>query len=86
MVQGHQHNWPTLDKKFLKGDNIIEEDLDLICPDGEVQIQEAQGHSIWVNSNILKKHGITDEIKDPAPGLSFYVRILVSKTRNKCNK
>ena len=39
-----------------------------------MQIQEAQGHSIWVNSNILKKHGITDEIKDPVPGLSFYVR------------
>jgi hypothetical protein len=63
-----------LDKKYLKGDNITKEDLDLICPDGEIQIQEAQGHSIWVNSNILKKHGITDEIKDPVPGLSFYVR------------
>ncbi len=63
-----------LDKKHLKGNNITKEDLDLICPDGELQIQEAQGHSIWVNSNILKKHGITDEIKDPVPGLSFYVR------------
>ena len=63
-----------LDKKFLRGDNITKEDLDAICPDGEVQIQEAQGHSIWVNSKILKKHGITDDIKDPVPGLSFYVR------------
>ena len=63
-----------LDKKFLRGDNITKEDLDAICPDGELQIQEAQGHSIWVNSNILKRHGITDEIKDPVPGLSFYVR------------
>ena len=63
-----------LDKKRLQGDNITKEDLDAICPDGELQIQEAQGHSIWVNSNILKRHGITDEIKDPVPGLSFYVR------------
>ena len=30
-----------LDKKFLRGDNITKEDLDAICPDGEVQIQEA---------------------------------------------
>ena len=63
-----------LDKKHLKGDNITKEDLDAICPEGEIQIQEAQAHSIWVNSNILKKHGITDEIKDPIPGISFYVR------------
>ena len=63
-----------LDKKHLKQDNITKEDLDAICPDGELQIQEAQGHSIWVNSNILRKHGITDDIKDPVPGLSFYVR------------
>ena len=63
-----------LDKKHLKGKDLTKEDLDAICPDGELQIQEAQMHSIWVNSNILKKHGITDEAKDPVPGLSFYVR------------
>jgi predicted amidohydrolase YtcJ len=63
-----------LDKKHLKGKDLTKEDLDAICPDGELQIQEAQMHSIWVNSNILKKHGITDETKDPVPGLSFYVR------------
>ena len=63
-----------LDKKHLKGDNITKEDLDAICPEEEIQIQEAQAHSIWVNSNILKKHGITDETKDPIPGISFYVR------------
>ena len=63
-----------LDKKRLKGLDLTKEDLDAICPDGELQIQEAQMHSIWVNSNILKKHGITDETRDPVPGLSFYVR------------
>lgn len=63
-----------LDKKHLHGNNITKEDLDALCPDGELQIQEAQGHSIWVNSRILEKHGITDEILDPVPGLSFYVR------------
>ncbi|MBP3891853.1 MAG: amidohydrolase [Solobacterium sp.] len=63
-----------LDKKHLKGEDLTKEDLDAICPDGELQIQEAQMHSIWVNSNILKKHGITDDAKDPVPGLSFYVR------------
>ncbi|MBO6147863.1 MAG: amidohydrolase [Lachnospiraceae bacterium] len=63
-----------LDKKYLHDDNITKEDLDAICPDGEIQIQEAQGHSIWVNSKILEKHGLTDDTPDPVPGLSFYVR------------
>ena len=63
-----------LHKKSLGDEDLTKEDLDAICPDGELQIQETQMHSIWVNSNILKKHGITDEIKDPVPGLSFYVR------------
>ena len=63
-----------LDKKYLHDDNITKDDLDKICPDGEIQIQEAQGHSIWVNSRILERHGITDETPDPVPGLSFYVR------------
>ena len=64
----------VFDKKYLHDDNITKEDLDAICPDGEIQIQEAQGHSIWVNSKILERHGITDETPDPVPGLSFYVR------------
>ena len=63
-----------LHKKYLNDEDLTKEELDAICPDGELQIQEAQMHSIWVNSNILKKHGITDETKDPVPGLSFYVR------------
>ena len=29
-----------LDKKHLQGDNITKEDLDAICPDGELQIQD----------------------------------------------
>ena len=63
-----------LDKKYLNGAEITKEDLDAICPDAELQIQEAEGHSVWVNSRILTRHGITDETRDPVPGLSYYVR------------
>ena len=62
------------DRKFLYGEEITKEDLDAICPESELQIQEAEGHSIWVNSKILERHGITDETPDPVPGLSYYVR------------
>ena len=71
---GKQRHCYILPKKSLNGEDLTKEELDAICPDEELQIQESQMHSIWVNSNILKKHGITDETKDPIPGLSFYVR------------
>ena len=64
----------NMEKRFLNGDDIVKEDLDAICPDAELQIQEAEGHSIWVNSRILAKHGITDDTLDPIPGLATYVR------------
>ena len=63
-----------LEKKYLKGEDIVKEELDDICPDAELQIQEGEGHSIWVNSKILERHGITDDTPDPIPGLAFYVR------------
>ena len=64
----------VLEKKNLNGDDITKEDLDRICPDAEVQIQESEGHSIWVNSRLLERHGISDDTPDPVPGLSYYVR------------
>ena len=63
-----------LEKKRLEGAVIEKEDLDAICPDSELVVVEAEGHSVWVNSRILKKHGITDDTPDPVPGLSYYVR------------
>ena len=63
-----------MDKKNLEGAELTKEDLDAICPDSEIQIQEGQGHSIWVNSKLLERHNITDETHDPVPGVSFYVR------------
>ena len=63
-----------LEKKYLNGEDIVKEDLDAICPDAELQIQEGEGHSIWVNSKILERHGITDDTPDPIPGLAIYVR------------
>ena len=63
-----------LEKKFLNGEDIVKEDLDAICPDAELQIQEGEGHSIWVNSKILERHGINDDTLDPIPGLAIYVR------------
>lgn len=63
-----------LEKKFLNGEDIVKEELDAICPDAELQIQEGEGHSIWVNSKILDRHGINDDTLDPIPGLAIYVR------------
>ena len=63
-----------LEKKFLNGEDIVKEELDAICPDAELQIQEGEGHSIWVNSKILERHDITDDTPDPIPGLAIYVR------------
>ena len=64
----------VMEKKFLNGEALTKEDLDTICPDSELQIQEAEGHSIWVNSKLLASHGITDDTPDPVPGLSYYER------------
>ena len=63
-----------MEKKFLNGDDFVKEELDTICPDAELQIQEAECHSIWVNSKILERHGINDDTPDPVPGLAYYVR------------
>lgn len=63
-----------LEKVYLNGEDIVKEDLDAICPDAELQIQEGEGHSIWVNSKILERHGITDNSLDPIPGLAQYIR------------
>ena len=63
-----------MEKKSLNGEEIVKEDLDAICPDSELQLQESEGHSVWVNSRLLKSHGITDDTPDPVPGLSYYVR------------
>ena len=63
-----------LEKKDLLGEILTKEDLDAICPDADLQIQEAEFHSVWVNSRVLKRHGITDDTPDPVPGLSVYER------------
>jgi len=63
-----------LERKYLKGDDIVKEDLDAICPDAELLILEGEGHSVWVNSRILRRHGITDTTPDRVPQLSYYVR------------
>ena len=63
-----------LERASLNGEDFVKEELDDICPDHELQILEAEVHSVWVNSKILEKHGITDDSPDPAPGLAYYVR------------
>ena len=60
-----------LERKYLNGDDIVKEDLDAICPDAELLILEGEGHSVWVNSKILDRHGITDETPDRVPELSY---------------
>ena len=63
-----------MEKKCLNGEDFVKEDLDAICPDAELQIQEAECHSIWVNSKLLDRHGINDDTPDPVPGLAYYVK------------
>ena len=63
-----------LERDLLNGETIVKEELDAICPDNELLILESEAHSVWVNSVILKKHGITDDTPDIVPGLSYYVR------------
>ena len=63
-----------LDKRYLRGEDLVKEELDAICPDAELVLREAEGHSVWVNSKVLARHGITDDTPDPVPGLSYYVR------------
>ena len=63
-----------MERKYLQGEDIVKEDLDAICPDAEMLILEGEGHSVWVNSRVLDRHGITDATPDRVPELSFYVR------------
>ena len=63
-----------LEKKCLNGEEIVKEDLDAICPDSELIILEGECHSVWVNSKVLEANNITDDIVDPVPGLSYFVR------------
>ena len=63
-----------LERVFLHGDDITKEDLDAICPDAEIVILEGEAHSVWVNFRTLARHGVTDDVVDPVPGLSYYVR------------
>ena len=63
-----------LEQKYLKGEELVKEDLDAICPDSELVILEGECHSVWVNSKILANYGITDDVEDPVPGLNYYVR------------
>ena len=63
-----------LERVFLHGEDITKEDLDAISGDSEIMILEGEAHSIWANSKLLERHGITDDIIDPVPGLSYYVR------------
>ena len=63
-----------LERAFLHGEEITKEDLDAVCADSEIMILEGEAHSIWANSRLLERHGITDDVIDPVPGLSYYVR------------
>ncbi len=55
----------VLERKFLHEDDITKEDLDAICPDGEIVIMEGEAHSVWASSKVLEQHGITDDTPDP---------------------
>ena len=63
-----------LERVFLHGEEITREELDAIFSDSEIMILEGEAHSIWVNSKLLARHGISDDTIDPVPGLSYYVR------------
>jgi len=53
---------------FAGGDWPTKEDLDKVSPDNPVVIRRVDGHSIWVNSQALKRSGITRDTTDPPGG------------------
>ena len=63
-----------MERAALGEEDLVKEELDAICPDSDLVILEGECHSVWVNSKILEKHGVTDDTPDPAPGLHYYVR------------
>lgn len=63
-----------LERKKLNEELLTNKDLDSACADSEIVILESEGHSIWVNSKVLTRYGITDETPDIVPELSYYVR------------
>lgn len=48
--------WPT------------KEILDAVAPDNPVMLSRADGHSVWVNSYIIERSGITKDTPDPPNG------------------
>jgi len=48
--------WPT------------KEQLDQVAPDNPVALSRADGHSVWVNSYVIKQSGITRQTPDPDGG------------------
>ncbi len=48
--------WPT------------KEILDAVSPDNPVRLSRADGHSVWVNSYVIKRSGITKDTPDPPNG------------------
>ncbi|MEA3421180.1 MAG: amidohydrolase, partial [Acidobacteriota bacterium] len=48
--------WPT------------KEILDAVAPDNPVRLSRADGHSVWVNSYVIKRSGITKDTPDPLNG------------------
>ena len=63
-----------MERAALGEEDLAKEELDAICPDSELVILEGECHSVWVNSRMLERCGITDDTPDPAPGLHYYVR------------
>ena len=63
-----------MERAVLGEETLTKEELDAICSDTDPVILEGECHSVWVNSRVLAKHGVTDDTPDPAPGLHYYVR------------
>lgn len=51
-----EKKWPT------------KEILDAVAPDNPVMLSRADGHSVWVNSYIIERSGITKDTPDPPNG------------------
>ena len=63
-----------LDKYLLQGEDLTYHALDEAAPNVQVVVMEGIGHSGWINSVVMRDYGITEDIKDSAPGLSYYQR------------
>ena len=64
----------SLSVEKLDGETLRFEDIDSVCKDVPVRINEQEMHSIWCNTKYFKSMGIDEYAPDMSPGYCIYER------------